>query len=253
MLNGMAPNLIDIKDNFYSYKFVQGKLLSKIANKQNIKQLLSWSKENLWQSCNTDSFYDTCLDFYRNKTVNRINDFLSKTNIIDCEETINGYLVPSVFSMLDTVNLENICKNHSIPVNYHGDFVLDNILMVNNKKFTLIDWRQSFGSSLSCGDILYDIAKLNHSIYLNHNILMNNHFSIQCKKEIIVDIMISKRLLDCKKAIIDFCKANDIDMKVVETISCLIWLSMSPLHHYPLNKFLYYFGKLNLYRSITDE
>ena len=33
-------------------------------------------------------------------------------------------------------------------------------------------------------------------------------------------------------------------------ISSIIWLNMSPLHSYPLNLFLFYFGKYNLYKQL---
>ena len=46
---------------------------------------------------------------------------------------------------------------------------------------------------------------------------------------------------------------NFVDLKKVKILTGIIWLNMSPLHHYSFNLFLYYFGKLNLWRAIQEK
>ena len=59
---------------------------------------------------------------------------------------------------------------------YHGDCVLDNIIVADNEvKF--IDWRQDFCDDIIGGDIYYDLSKLNHSLIINHDLVNKNLFT----------------------------------------------------------------------------
>lgn len=60
---------------------------------------------------------------------------------------------------------------------FHGDFILDNIL-ISNAGFKLIDWREDFGGNFEFGDIYYDLAKLNHSLHVNHGLVQNGDFFV---------------------------------------------------------------------------
>jgi hypothetical protein len=42
-----------------------------------------------------------------------------------------------------------------------------------------------------------------------------------------------------------------MDIKKVEVLRAIIWLNMSPLHHHPLDIFLYYLGKLQLFQVLN--
>ena len=46
---------------------------------------------------------------------------------------------------------------------FHGDFILDNIIKTKNG-YSLLDWRQDFSGLLRAGDMYYDLAKLNHNL-----------------------------------------------------------------------------------------
>jgi len=251
-LKGIVPTIISSSDNFYCYPFTKGDLFSDVVNPKKIGELLSWSKENLWsraEEYDKDEFYDKCYSFYKQKTVNRINDFFDMNSLLDKEDCINGTAVPTVMSMIESIDFEALCDAR--PTGFHGDFILDNMIYSKQKGFTLIDWRQDFAGDISLGDIKYDLSKLSHSIFLNHKILMQNNFTIDYKdNNIVVDILVSKNLVDCKNVILKFCEENQICYKQIEILTSLIWLSMSPLHHHPLDKFLFYFGKYNLYNSI---
>ena len=59
-------------------------------------------------------------------------------------------------------------------------------------------------------------------------------------------------LVECQKVLFDFLQKEDYDEKKVQTLTAIIWLNMAPLHHYPFNIFLYYFGKLHLWRAINE-
>jgi aminoglycoside phosphotransferase (APT) family kinase protein len=135
------------------------------------------------------------------------------------------------------------------PSGFHGDFILDNIL-INDNNFTLIDWRQDFNGSIDAGDMRYDLAKLNHNLVLNHEILANNQYSIDFTNGIRCDVLVKKSLLDCQELLKGFCEVNGISYKKIQLLTSLIWLNMSPLHEHPLDMFLYYFGKYNLFVNL---
>ena len=93
------------------------------------------------------------------KTKKRINQFLD--GVEDKEEYINGELVPSINDLINSIDINWLCKG--IPSQFHGDFILDNIIETETG-FTLIDWRQDFANDLEIGDLYYDLAKLNHNL-----------------------------------------------------------------------------------------
>jgi hypothetical protein len=134
---------------------------------------------------------------------------------------------------------------------YHGDFVLDNILKTD-LSYCLLDWRQNFGGLLQAGDKHYDLAKLNHNLVVNHDIVNKDLFTIDIDEagNIHCDILRKDNLVACQEVLHDFLQQHGYDLKKIKILTALIWLNMSPLHHQPFNLFLYYYGKINLWRQI---
>ena len=246
-LKGLVPNLLGSTENFYKYQYVRGDLLSDIVDLQKFGSLLFWSKENLWTEKVDSSYKDNALSFYKDKTVLRMEKFLEKYNLTDGYDLINGSLVPPIKQLLEQVDFNSIMGKS--PTGFHGDFILDNILL-SDDTFKLIDWRQDFNGSIDAGDMNYDLAKLNHNLILNHEILAKNLYSIDFKNGIRCDVHVKKSLLDCKIILKDFCDRQGIDYKSIEILSSIIWVNMSPLHEHPLDMFLYYFGKYNLFLNL---
>ena len=50
-----------------------------------------------------------------------------------------------------------------------------------------------------------------------------------------------------------FVLENDMDLQKIKILTAIIWLNMSPLNEYPLNEFLFYFGKYNLYLQLNNK
>lgn len=250
ILKEAVPPIEDSSDNFYKYKFCDGELLAHVANPVLIDKLLKWTNDILWtKKYDNTGFEKTCLQFYKTKTIERIKQFLTSNNLHDQTSVINGVKIPPVLDLVDTIDFDKLCRTE--PSDFHGDFILDNILYNKAQdEFTLLDWRQSFGDDVERGDIKYDLAKLNHNLILNHDILLDNNFTVNGDKELVVDVLVSKNLLNCKGCLESFCDEIGISFDQIELLSALIWLNMSPLHHYPLNKFLFYFGKYNLYQAL---
>ena len=89
----------------------------------------------------------------------------------------------------------NLLSN-GIPCNFHGDCVPDNIIDEGDK-FTIIDWRQNFGDSLT-GDVYYDLAKFNHG--MTFDIVSSENFTLDSTESgVEVDIFRSDKLERCRK------------------------------------------------------
>jgi choline kinase len=238
-LQGLVPVLLGSSENFYKYSYVEGDLLADVVDLNKFANLLNWSAQNLWIPKEDSSYDDNALSFYKDKTILRIEKFLEKYNIVDGDDYINGMHIPSISELIGQIDFQSIIG--TFPSGFHGDFILDNILITDNK-FTLIDW-----------DMRYDLAKLNHNLILNHEILANNQYSIDFTSGIRCDVLVKKSLLECQELLRAFCNANQISYKTIEILTSLIWINMSPLHEHPLDMFLYYFGKYNLFINLRSN
>ena len=250
-LNGLTPEILSSSDNFYSYKYLSGSLAADNYDREMITKLLGWAKNNLWKNRKdlADLGRKQCRKFYYDKTFGRVEDLLKQIKKTDEEDCINGCLVPSVKDMF--LGLEEDLLLNGTFCNFHGDFILDNILITDDG-FSLIDWRQDFSGNLDVGDVYYDLAKLNHNLFFNHHNIESGLFDIkECSEEILVDLKMNYRFFLAKQKFDKWCLENDYDVRKINILTSIIWINMSPLHSYPLNKFLFYFGKFNLYKEIS--
>ena len=94
----------------------------------------------------------------------------------DIECRINGIYIPSVYSMIDTIiHYRGLFVGRKSE--FHGDLVLDNIIDTGTD-FILIDWRENFVDDKQYGDIYYDFAKFEHSLFISHKMLNDNNFLV---------------------------------------------------------------------------
>lgn len=246
-LEGLVPKIVDSTKNFYKYQFVEGEVLADCISTADFKRFLEWSKSNLWKKkAAVGNFRQTCYDFYFAKTERRINKFVEGSGIKDVECVINGYKIPPVHEMMDKISVDWLCGGESYQ--FHGDFILDNTIKTKDG-FVLVDWRQDFGGRVVCGDIYYDLAKLNHNLIFNHDIVSKGLYICANGK---CNILRSHILVDCQNILFEFIKDNGYDLDKVKLLSSIIWLNMSPLHNHPLSNFLFYFGKLHLYKALYE-
>lgn len=244
-LNGLVPDIINSSSNFYKYKKAQGNLFSKSVNEKTFKLFLKWAKDNLWKPKTSIDFDKKCFDFYISKTNKRITQYLNGK--LDTSEIINGELIPPIEKILLQIDTEWLCSG--IPVQFHGDFILDNVIETKDN-FCLIDWRQDFAGDLKVGDIYYDLAKLNHNLTVNHSIVdqkLYNSSPNNCY------ILCNSTLLRCKELLHQFIINKGYDLNKVKILSSIIWINMAPLHEYPFNRFLFNFGKYNLYKALKND
>ena len=244
-LNGLIPKIIDHRDNFFKMELIDGLLMSNNNKLGEIYKLLNWANQKLWIDKTIDvNFKKYCLEFYKDKTIKRIRNYLDNNSDI---EIINYTNIGNIYDLINKINFDWLCN--SKPTSFHGDFILDNIIKCNNNEYKLIDWRQDFAGDLEFGDKYYDLAKLRHNIYLNHDNISNNLFTLNYINDYSVNVdlkcnyMLIRQIEDFDKFILD----NNLDLLKIKILNSLIWINMSPLHQSPLNNFLFLFGKYNLY------
>lgn len=254
-MSDVFPKVLDSRKNFYKYRFIEGTNFGSTVTRRNFSELLSWSKKNLWSEVEIDnaSFREQCKKFYFEKTRSRIQKYYEVLGI-DFESEpviINEERVGKAEDLISRLSVDWLSDGE--PTRFHGDFILDNIVMTPEKSFVLIDWRQDFAGSIEAGDLYYDFAKLNHNLVFNHEIVNDGHFHIEEKNgKISCDILRSEKLVKCQKDLLDFAEENDLDVRKIRTLSAIIWINMAPLHQYPLSKFLFNFGKYNLYCMLEE-
>lgn len=240
-LKGLVPDIIDSTENFYKYKKAEGKLFSKSVTRKKFIDFLEWTKENLWTSKPNNNFQDSCQDFYITKTIKRINQYLLESQDVDM---VNNEQLSPIHDLIKSIDSEWLCNG--LPSQFHGDFILDNIIETNDG-FCLIDWRQDFAGDLEVGDIYYDLAKLNHNLTVNHDLVNKNLFDSSTNN---CYILTNSTLNECQEILHNFIIENGYDLKKVKVLTSLIWINMAPLHEHPFNNFLFNFGKYNLYKNL---
>jgi len=252
-LKDLVPTITASRENFYSYQFVEGTKLSKIANPKIITKLLDWSITELWNTENSDSqsnFRKACEIFYKDKTYSRLDDFYRSRRILDTFETINEEDIPPLSDFLDEGI--NFCIADCKQTRIHGDFILDNIIS-KDQTFLLLDWREDFANLIKTGDIYYDLSKLNHSLVLNHEMINMGNFDISIdNRDVICNVLVRDSSMLMREIFNEWITSQGFNQKKVSLLTSIIWLNMSPLHHHPFDLFLYYYGKLSLWRALNE-
>ena len=257
ILSTFVPKLLYKKNFFYVYNYIEGKVFSKIKNKEkNFIKLLTWLNKKFWirkqlNKTKYEEFLQRCNNFYYEKSLSRINYLYEKNNLTDNNELINNTKVQKISYIFKKIDWKKL--NSGSPVNFHGDLHFENIIK-NNKKFTLLDWREDFDGILDYGDIYYDLAKLNHGLIIDHNIIKNSNFDVvKQKNKINIKYHQSKTNKSCQKILFNFIKKEKLSLYKVQILTGLIFLNISGLHHFPYSIFLYYLGKLHLHNSIKNS
>jgi NDP-sugar pyrophosphorylase family protein len=248
----IVPKIINKGNYFFSMELVEGIILSKIKKYGEIYKLLNWAYENLWINKQVSlNFIETCNQFYKIKTFERLND-LKKNNFYDYK-IINGVNIGTIDDLLSKIDWSSL--NTDEFYRFHGDFILDNIIYCDNNynhPYKLIDWRQDFGRRITHGDMYYDLAKLRHNIIFNHDNINKGLYEIDVinDEEINIDLKCNYILMIQLEDFDKFILEKNLNLKKIKLLTSLIWLNMSPLHEYNISKFLFYFSKFNLFKSL---
>ncbi len=245
ILKKYTPKIIGYNKHFYAYKKINGKVFSKVITPNSFLRLLNHLKY-FWKNKKVDQkkFNYKCLNFYKNKTYERVKLFRKKYKKFDNDELINGKKVDLTFNLLNEIDWIRLSQGK--PVNFHGDLHFENILMSKNK-FIFLDWRQDFSGELEVGDIYYDLSKIMHGILVSHEKVIKNKYNYKQKeKNSNITLNMSAKSKKIMNIYIKWLELNNYDLNKVIILTSLIYLNIAPLHHYPYSVFLFKFGKLLL-------
>jgi hypothetical protein len=246
-LQGFVPEVTGAEAHMYRYPKVQGKVLSEVVTLPLFDRLLEhcnrfWTTESL-PNDETMRFKETCMKFYRDKTYERVELFYKNFNRKDGLEAINGKAMPSLASLLNSIDWEWLANG--LPGRFHGDFHFENILWSStDQRFVFLDWRQDFGGDLSTGDIYYDFAKLLHGLIISHELIAGDFFRVDWRSESIdCDFHRKQILVECERHFGAWLETHGYDKKKVWVLTALIYLNIAALHHHPYSLLLYALGK----------
>lgn len=256
-LGSAVPEIVSVSKNFYKYKFAKGVDIFAIENPQDIMlDLLDFSSKELWKdeiklgSFDSLIFKDVCKNFYLDKTMARLEKFFEKRKMIDCEESVNGRMVPSLKYMFERLPWDSLVSG--LPSNFHGDWIFANTIYDKDaKKFTFVDWRQEFGGLLEYGDRYYDFAKMYACLLWPHPSVKTKKFGIFHENHVWIEIPDSYKT--CSDILTKWLFDNKYDVRKAKLLTAIVWLNMAPLHESPLDIHLYYMGKDLLYSTLTGK
>mgnify|MGYP000958525245 CR=1 FL=1 len=246
------PPITCHEGQFYAYDFQPGETLYQVNNRDTFSWLLDWLGANLWKRQTVDQalMRSTCLKFYQAKTLERLNMYHCKYEQSDAPSVIHGRSVPATNELLSQVPWDRL--SDGIACFMHGDLQFDNILFdAEKQKFMLLDWRQDFGGHVEFGDLYYDLAKLYGGIILNYDFIKLNLLSYtENEKGIAFDFAQRYQTQNYLQQLREYISVNDYDLTKVRILVALIYLNMSPLHHFPFDKMLYSLGRDLLYTEL---
>ncbi len=248
------PPITNHAGQFYAYEFQPGETLYRVNTLKIFQRLLAWLGAKVWQPRSVDRgiMRATCLKFYRDKTLERLEMFHQKYAAADAKSCVNNRNIPATRDLLARVPWDRLSEG--IPCFMHGDLQFDNILYdVATNSFILLDWRQDFGGHLEFGDLYYDLAKLFGGIILNYDYIKLNLLSYsENEHDIFFDFAQRFQTDNYLRLLAEHIQEKGYDLIKVRILVALIYLNMSPLHHYPFDKMLYSLGRELLYKEILN-
>lgn len=235
------PDNCQVLGQFLAYDFFDGTVVYNNHSSDKFIKLLNWLKQDVWV-LDTKDITAEFTDFYKTKTLSRIDQFLKKYPNLPKYNSINGVPVRNYQYYLKRIDWDYLVKSIQ-PAFIHGDLHFDNLVIDNDDTFKIIDWRYSFGNEVLIGDLYYDIAKLLGGLIINYSQIKKNNFCV----EFIVDkvnlrIPSVDNITYYQSILQAFIYENNLDYRKVLALVPIIFWNMAPLHQKPFDLFLWYLG-----------
>lgn len=257
-LKGLLPAIRETGEQFFSYTRAAGDTVYPQLSPDLFERLLSWLDQRLWSlPVNTSLHPDykaAFRKFYETKTRERVDRYLQKLSFkTDVATIVLGEKIPPIHELLDRIDWGHLSEGQ--PAQTHGDLQFDNVIYDSTTdRFTLIDWRQDFGSITDFGDIYYDLAKLLGGIRLNYDYIKAGLFYYEeTKKGVFYDFARRNATPIYDSILRNYVKRVGLDFHRVELITALIWINMAPLHGEPFDRLLFSLGKHSLWHHLQSS
>jgi len=249
-LGRLVPRLVYGGQNLYSYKWIDGSTLYDCNDINVWKKFLRFVDTKMWKSVDVD-ISEHCLHFYRYKTMDRLDKFLSdRDKFYLGKHNVNGVDTIEIHSLLSDFDWNRLTDGLATET-FHGDLQFDNIIY--NGEFYLLDWRQDFAGQ-TIGDVYYDLSKMYGGILMSYKLMKDSsNFSCYVDEEMVTYDYKSEPKLDEFKLVYEkWIVDNGYDLDKVKTITSLIFLNMAPLHEKEFGNLLFFKSKQML-QGLNDK
>ena len=242
----LVPELTYSGKNLYSYGWVDGITLYDCNDIDIWEKFLEFLKINMWGSgaFGRPKLYEPCVKFYKEKTMDRLDKFLSDRDksYLD-SHIVNGRSVGKIKNMLEDFKWDKLFDGISTEF-FHGDLQFDNVIYGDDRNFYLLDWRQDFAGDI-VGDVYYDLAKMYGGVLMSYKLMKDNsNFFCKMDDDVIHYEYKSEPKLDEFKSVYEhWIIGNEYDLEKVKMITSLIFLNMAPLHEKEFGDLLFFKSK----------
>lgn len=253
-LGKLIPNNCKITNFFLKYDWIDGYDLYHYDSLNLYINFLNFFEKIINDSDKWNTNINLIDTFYKNKTINRKNQFINKygDKYLNEQFNINNCLYPKLNTLLDKINYSIFLEN-KIYEKFHGDLHFDNIIYDENEKiFKYIDWRDSFAENIFGGDIYYDLAKLYAGCLFPFSLFKQkeNIDYLENNNIIIFNYEISNSIIQFTKQYELWLNSNGFCFNKVKLLTGLIYLNIAPLHDDIFNKIFLFKSIELLYGSI---
>ncbi len=229
-LSGIAPPVIKINENMYSYSYVEGNCLSNVYDEKILYNFLNDYHQKFRHEAYTKNkmFLDNCKKMYQDKTRERVKVFHGTE--LDNIKVINGVAVKPIAELLDELDWASIYEK-AIPSKFHGDLQPENLLVLPDGSYLYIDWRESFGEGLTVGDAYYDLGKLYHALVISNNLILNGAYEVnKTVDQAEIKYTLKNNLYQFLEILKDFCAMQKYEYEHVQLLGVLNYLNIASLY-----------------------
>ena len=249
--DAVVPENVEFVDQMLVYDMIDGNTAYHSMSPDLLPRVLTWLKTDVWKPVPTGNFRDSCMEFYRTKSRDRILGFVNEHRPVLHAKSVNGVAVGNWSNYLSSINWEYLATENR-PAWIHGDLQFDNVIVKPNGELRAIDWRPCFGQERFAGDIYYDLAKLLGGCIIDYSKIKKNEFSVTNDGKGNYELTIpSVDIENARGTILAFTSDMGMDTKKVEQLVPLIFWNMAPLHAPPFNDLLWCLG-LKLFSELSN-
>jgi len=247
----VCPPNCEYSGNFMAYDFFDGETLYNFNNPVAFGELLNWLDNKVWHPVDAD-IKAASVDFYKTKTLLRINKFLEKYPNLEPVNYVDGVRVKDYQYYLDRIDWDYLTDT-VLPGFIHGDLQFDNVVINSAGEFKIIDWRHEFANIVEYGDIYYDLAKMSGGFIINYANIKNHNFNIEQDGSVVtLSVPNVDHITVYQAKLKQFILNKGWDYKKVQSLVPIIFWNMSPLHTAPFDRFLWYLG-IKLFAELENE
>jgi NDP-sugar pyrophosphorylase family protein len=244
------PNCV-YSGNYMAYDFWPGKTLYEFNNPVAFTELLYWLDTQVWMPVTADISTEA-MEFYKTKSLGRINKFLEKYPNLPTIEYVDGVRVKDYSYYLEKIDWDYFARTAK-PGFVHGDLQFDNVIINSAGEFKIIDWRHEFAGIVEYGDIYYDLAKLAGGLIINYANIKNHNFNVEVDgNSVTLSIPNVDHIEVYQKKLKQYIEASNLDYEKVQQLVPIIFWNMSPLHTAPFDIFLWYLG-IKLFQELEND